>query len=975
MSFTAPLALLLLLTIPVIVYLGWPRVRYRRWRDFTSLLLRVVIAMALILALAGAQAVRSADRLGVVFLVDASDSVGQITQEAELEYIRQSLQSMGPDDLAGVVLFGSNALVERRLTAVRELGPILSTPVTSNTDIEEAIRQGLAMFPAGVARRLVILTDGHATVGDAQSAAQLAAATGVEISYVLFENQPVPEVQVSNVSVPSAINAGQQFDLSFTVEAEEATDAAITVLASGEIIHQEAVQLEQGTNNYTLSLTGGGSGFKDFTVQVEPTGNDNFYQNNQLEAFSRVIGPPRVLLVYPSSEDGEEEIRYLLPALEEAGLTVDTTASDGIPVGLTPLVQYDSIILANVPAPELSPRRMETLESYVRDLGGGLVVSGGPDTYGPGGYFQTPLEETLPVEMQIRDQQRIPQLTIAYLIDTSGSMGMIGPSGVENIDLAKEAIIRSIDFLQANDRAGVANFETAGTWVAQIQPVLDRLRLQELVAGLRAGGGTDIMAGMQVVAREIVNEPSERKHIILLTDGGADPTGLVELSADLYDNYDVTLSVIGIGAGAPQFLIDMADAGSGNYHAVDVIEAIPTIFTLETVLATRSYILEESFVPTLTASSPIMQGITSAPPLLGYVATSPKLTSQVILRGPEPYSDPILASWQYGLGRSVAFMSDATARWASNWVAWEDFVRFWSQAVRWTITEGASQNLETRVVMEGEQARLIVDARDSSGDFLNGLNLQVSLVDPQLQASLLPLQQVAPGRYEAVFTPGIEGAHLLHVAGTSANSNEPLALEQTTGWVMSYSSEYDIQTEQIDAELFMNSLASLTDGRSLRENPGAVFQHNLSAQATTTPIWPWLMLVALALLPFDIAVRRLVITRSDVKRAWQAVFGRARAAAEGPSERLSTLMSAKERGRQRAEEAGESAPGTVGALRARRDQARSETATQAAPTPTAVQDRPRYASRSAERSPQASGSNIAGELLKKRRGGDGDKDS
>lgn len=964
MSFTIPLALLLLLTIPVIVYLGWPRVRYRRWRDAASLLLRVVVVTLLILALAGAQAVRSADRLGVVFLVDASDSVGQATQEAELEYIGQSLQSMGPDDLAGVVLFGSNALVERRLSAVRELGPILSTPVTSNTDIEEAIRQGLAMFPAGVARRLVILTDGRATVGDAESAAQLASATGVEISYVLFENQPTPEVQVSDVRVPSAVNAGQQFDLSFSVVAQEQTPATITVLASGEIIHQEVVELRQGTNNYTLSLTGGGSGFKDFTVQVEPTGNDNFYQNNQLEAFSRVIGPPRVLLVSTS----ENEIRYLLPALQEAGLMVDTTQPNGIPIGLAPLAQYDSIILVNVPATQLSPRRMETLESYVRDLGGGLVVSGGPNTYGPGGYFQTPLEEALPVEMQIRDQQRIPQLTLVYLLDTSGSMGMISPSGVENIELAKEAIIRSIDFLQPTDRAGLANFETAGTWLADIQPVLDRVALQQIIAGLRAGGGTDIMAGMRLVSRVIVNEPSERRHIILLTDGGADPTGLVELSSDLYDNYDVTLSVIGIGAGAAPFLLDMAEAGGGNYHAVDVIENIPTIFTLETVLATRSYILEETFVPTLTASSPIMQGITSAPPLLGYVAVSPKLTAQVILRGPEPYSDPILASWQYGLGRSVAFMSDATARWAINWVSWDDFVRFWSQAVRWTITEGTSSNLETRVVMEGEQARLVVDARDGDGDFLNGLNLQMSLVDPELQASLLPLQQVAPGRYEAVFTPGVEGAYILHVAGTGVNGDERLVLDQTTGWVMSYSSEYDVQSEQVDADLLMTSLASLTGGRSLAENPGEVFAHNLTSQPTTTPIWPWLLLVAVILLPFDIAVRRLVINRSDVQKAWQAVFGRARAVAEMPSERLSTLMTAKERGRQRAEEAGEMATGTVGALRARRDQVRSETTTQVAPPAAAAQDKPRYSPRPAERTPQPTGSNVAGELLKKRKG-------
>jgi hypothetical protein len=241
----------LFVTIPVIVYFGWPRLRYRRWRDAASLLMRVLIVTLVILALAGAQAVRSADRLGVIFLLDVSDSVGQATEEAERQYIRDSLQAMGPDDLAGIVLFGSNALVERRLNAVRELGPILSTPITSNTDIEEAIRQGLAMFPAGVARRLVLLTDGRATLGDAESAAQLSAVSNAEISYVLFETQPAPEVQVSDVRVPSTVNAGQQFDLSFSVEAEETTLATITVLAAGEEIYREAVQLRQGPNNYT----------------------------------------------------------------------------------------------------------------------------------------------------------------------------------------------------------------------------------------------------------------------------------------------------------------------------------------------------------------------------------------------------------------------------------------------------------------------------------------------------------------------------------------------------------------------------------------------------------------------------------------------------------------------------------------------------------------------------------------------------
>jgi hypothetical protein len=314
-------------------------------------------------------------------------------------------------------------------------------------------------------------------------------------------------------------------------------------------------------------------------------------------------------------------------------------------------------------------------------------------------------------------------------------------------------------------------------------------------------------------------------------------------------------------------------------------------------------------------------------------------------------------------------MSDATARWGANWVSWDDFVRFWGQAVRWTITEGTSSNLETRVVLEGEQARLVVDARDGDGNFLNGLNLQMSVVNPELEAVLLPLQQVAPGRYEATFTPGVEGAYILHVAGTGTDEDEALALDLTTGWVMSYSSEYNVQGQQEDAAILMDSLATLTRGRSLRNNAGEVFAHNLTAQAATTPIWPWLLLAALLLLPFDIAVRRLVVTRTDLQRAWQAVFGRARAAAEGPSERLSTLMTAKERGRQRAEESGEAATGTVGALRARRDQARAETAVPPAPSSGEKQGdgKPRY-TRSAEARPQAPSGNIAGQLLKRRRG-------
>jgi uncharacterized membrane protein len=962
MSFTNPLALVLLLAIPIVIYIGWPRHAYRRRRDGISLTLRVAIMALTALALAGTQISRAADKLAVIFLVDVSDSIGAEIQAAQIEYVRQSLHSMGPDDVSGVIVFGANSVPEHPVNAVRELPAIQSAPVKSSTDIAEAIRLGLALFPNDAAKRMVILSDGRPTVGDTDAAIRLAAAAGVEISYAAFTQEPGPEVQVTDLRVPTGVTAGQPFDLSLTIDAEEATSARVTIQASGEIVHQEVVNLRAGSNSYTLTLAGTDAGFKDFQAQVEPTSGDNFYQNNKLSAFSQVIGPPRVLLVSTSSTEGQ----YLIPALEEAGVTVDRAGPNDIPIGLAPLAQYDSVILANVPATDLSPQRMETLQSYVRDLGGGLIVIGGPNAYGPGGYFQTPLEETLPIEMQIRDQQRLPQLTIAYVIDRSGSMGVPGDGDIPNIELAKEAIIRSIDFLQPTDRAGVVSFDSVGYWIADIQPVYDRIALQRLVASLRASGGTDILAGMTLVARDLINDPSDRKHIILLTDGGANPRNLVELSGQLYDEAGITTSVISIGGSAPAFLNEMAVAGHGNFHGVTNVESIPTIFTLETVLATRSYILEEPFVPSLSTSSPIMEGINSAPQLLGYVAATPKQTAQVILRGPAPYNDPILTTWQYGLGRAVAFTSDATARWGAQWVTWENYIRFWSQAIHWTITEGASSNLEMRVLMEGEQARVMIDARDDAGQFLNGLNMQASVVDPTQSSSdgplTLPLRQVAPGRYEALFTPQQEGAYFLGVSGQGTVNDQPFEVSQRAGWVMSYSSEYNILNRGVDLNL-LRDMASLTNGRDMLEDPALPFTHNLIAQNARTPLWPWFLLFALLLLPFDIGVRRLIITLSDLRRARVAIFGRVPAMAEGPSERLSTLIGAKERGRQRAEDIGTPAE-TISTLRINRDKSRSER--EIPPLePAAPGERPRY--EPIKQPHREEGANVASELLKRRK--------
>ncbi len=904
MSFTNPSALLLLLFLPVVMFIGWPRLVYRRRRDTISLIIRLVLVTLIILGLAGIQVQRVADKLAVVFLIDVSDSVPPAFQSAAIDYVRSASEAMGLKDQAAVVVFGANALVEIPISDRLELVQMGSDPVRLNTDLAEAMRLGLALFPADTAKRMVILSDGKQTVGDAEEVARLADATDVQVDYVVLgsdnpqEQVAGPEIMVDDVRVPAKVNEGEKFDLTVSIASNRNNSLAdVQVLARGAVIHRQEVQLQQGENTYVFpDITVPSAGFVDFRVIVEPRSADTFYQNNELSAFTEVTGPPRILLV----ASDQEEIASLQAALEESGLQVDVRGPSDLPLGLAPLSSYDLIVLANVSAADLSQDRMEYLQSYVRDLGGGLVVIGGPNSYGVGGYFDTPLEETLPVDMRLRDQKRIPQLTMLFVIDRSGSMEISSASGVSNLELAKEAVARSFDLLNDDDRTGVLSFDVNAYFVVEPQYIGDeanRQLLRDTVGSLRPGGGTDIRQAVLAADQVLRDDPSQLKHIILLTDGGSDPSGIAAAVDRMYQNYGITTSVVAVGRDYAQWLQEVAAAGHGQFHIAYDVSTIPAIFTAETLLATRSYIFEQDFTPALVTPHPIMRGFDSLPALKGYVATSAKDTATVVLSGPE--NDPILATWQYGLGRAVAFTSDASSRWGANWVSWSGYADFWSQAVRWTITEGNTDNVEAYVTQRGEQAVLTVDVRDAQGNFLNGLNLDASVVNSQLDTNTLTLQQTAPGRYEAVFTPEREGAYFITVAGATSGQTVPQqTVLQTTGWVLGYSAEYRVDltgAEQEAPSLFLKRLASITGGRSLREKPKNAFLHNLNQERAAQPLWPYFLLAAAVLFPFDVAARRLVITRRDVERVRGAFGVQKTLETAPPSERMGRLLDAKGR--------------------------------------------------------------------------------
>lgn len=924
MSFNTPIALLLFLVLIPVIWLGRPTRGLDRKRELTALMLRLILLACLILALAGLQVVNQSNRLAVVFLLDMSDSMPTASKNAAIEYIRSAVNAMGANDQAALITFGGNALVDRSMSSLKELETIRSIPITNQTDLAEAIQLASALYPSHAARRMVILSDGNTTTGDAQTAARYASSSGIEIVALPFYRSLSNEFLISEVDAPESVNQNESFSIHATIEASQPGTAIIRVSAEGKIIYQQEHRLNRGNQTLSLPVIAGEPGFTSYLVQLE-TGSDTYYQNNESYAYTQVSGPPAILVV--NAEPGEstgqvdepppDESAQLIQALQSAGLIIQSVRASEIPTELPLLAEYKAVILVNIPARQLSNRQMRALQTYVRDLGGGLLAIGGPSSFGVGGYYRTPLEETLPVDMQIKDEQRRPSLAIVFVIDHSGSMSDLS-GGVTKIELAKEAAIRSVELLTPSDRVGVVAFDDSASWVVEMSDLQDRQQIINAIGTIRGGGGTDILAGLQAMAAVLPGDESKVKHVILLTDGGADPTGIPELVQRLYAQNGITLSTVGVGRDAAPYLSGLAELGGGRFHFTAEPATIPAIFTEETTLATRAYLIEETFYPQLVTSSPIMANLNETPALHGYVGTSGKDTAQIILNSTQ--GDPILAVWQYGLGRSAAFTSDATGRWGGDWVSWEGFAPFWSQVVGYITAQGSSSQIEANINQNGDAAQIILDAHqigsaatpEGQEYFLNGYAMQANVVEPGGESQTISLRQTAPGRYVGDFKSTEQGVYLIHVTGTDPSPSTGQSISDTFGWVLSYSPEYrSLEAEPDD----LYRIVAANGGKIASENPVDIFAHTLTKPRTKSPIWPGLLLTAVLLLPFDIAVRRLVVTREDLmrwlKKPMHAQPTSQRQTGDLPRQkRIESLFRAKERTilRQRVTESSQDKP-------------------------------------------------------------------
>jgi uncharacterized membrane protein len=872
-GFDAPLALLLLLPVlglTVLLHLGSRR-RVGAGRRRVALVVRCILLTALVLALAGFRLVLPLDRLATVFVVDHSDSVGTAGREDALAWLRTSLELMPDDDVAGIVAFGQQALVERLPAEVREIDRIASAPVRSATDIGAALRLATALFPDDAHKRIVLLSDGNDTTGSGQSEAALAAARGIQIETRAIGLGAADEVVVERLTTPSTARLGEEIEAVVDIHSTAAQSAAIRLYADGAQVATKTVDLEAGENRVTFLVKPTEPGFHIFRAVVEAA-RDTFNQNNRADSDTIVKGEPRVLVLAGDDKVATE----LVGALAVERQKVERVIPEQLPTDLGGLLNYDSIVLVDVARIRLSDAQLAALQQYVRDFGRGLVMIGGPKSYGAGGYTDTPVEETLPVDMGVRDSQKQPDVALVVVIDKSGSMdachcnsfnggmggGASGIGGVRKVDIGKEAILRAAASMTARDQLGVVAFDPDSHWVVRTQPLGGISDLSGTIAGIQPLGQTNIFAGLDQAVQSLESTTATRRHIILLTDGWSS-SGQYDAILARMKAAGITLSTVGAGGGSNPFLEQLATKGGGRFYPATNPATIPDIFLKETQQVAGQQIVEETFNPILTSQSPILRGIEALPQLLGYNGTTPKPAAQTVLVSPR--DDPVLAQWQYGLGRSVAWTSDSTGRWAKSWLGWQGFSKFFSQLVSWTFPGEETGGIEASFVADGNATRLRIESVAEDGSPRDFYSTAVAMTTPDLTSKAIGLSQVAPGVYEAPLGQIDPGAYVVRVSQTRPGS---AALGRTLGLVAPTPAEYRVLGTN---DAFLATLRAGTGGRAIA-TPAEPWNHDLAANAASADLWPALLVLALLLWPLDVALRRVSVGRRELvdARHWLA---------------------------------------------------------------------------------------------------------
>ncbi|GAB4214343.1 MAG: VWA domain-containing protein [Sandaracinaceae bacterium] len=829
--------------------------------------LRASLAACLVLALARPVRTTDATLTSTVVLVDVSPSVSDAALARATERVASLLRAREEHHVE-IVTFARRprrvALPTRpeELVLSRESERAPTTPGATRaedpapaTDLGAAMRFAESLFVPGRLPRLWILSDGLETRGRALSAAVPLAQRGVRIFVTPFEGPIATEVAVTGIAFPEEIRAGQPFEVRVSVRASAPTRARVRLYQDGRLVGLEGVRevdLVAGSNEVAFRTVSRERGTVELRAEVEPLDEgdgDRFAENNRFVRAAEVIGRPRVLLLAPEPARLEGFARVL----DAAEMDTDLRTARGLPASVGELAAFDAVVLADVPADQVSASGEALLETYVR-RGGTLLMSGGPRAFGPGGWRGTQLERILPVGLDGERRRDTPALALALVIDRSGSMAG------EKMELAKEAARATAEILSPDDALVVIGFDSVAERVVPLQSAANRLAIQRDIGRLAPRGGTSIFPALDAAYQDLSGSRAATRHVILLTDGQTNEPGIPQLVSAMRAD-GITVTSVGVGTDVNRALLsEVADIGGGRAYFTSDPSSIPRIFLREATTVGQNSVVEEYVRAEVVTAARFLRGVdlARAPLIRGYVATTARgAPSELVLR--TELGDPLLARRAVGSGHTLAWTSDLQGRWSAELLRWSESPRLFGQLLRehTRADETAFLPLEARV--EDDELVLRADAFDEDDRFLHDVTIHARVEGPldappeARSTTELDLRPLAPGRYEARLPLTRFGAYA--VDAVHAIAGVPYGTSRASP-IHPYPREY----ERLEPDpALLDALALETGGRRIDDDVSPLVSHapdeRIEAHEELAPWWPGL---ALALLVLDVLVRRLL---------------------------------------------------------------------------------------------------------------------
>lgn len=884
-QFDNPGALLLALLIVPIIWIGWKHLTGMSVvRRGIICALRSLVILLVAFTIAEPKWLERSESMTVILMIDRSNSISHQLESYALNYLRKASddpEGKQPFDRLGVINIGAEARVVQAI----DRSTILDTGTTieerNATNLAHAVRLGLAIAPRDSAVRFVLVSDGNETTGNVMAVADIARANKIPIDVLKLTYDYPKEVRFERIMAPSMAREGQPISLRFALRSRQATSGRISLYQNDTLIDLNAddpasmsvpVDLEEGVNVRTVTLTLSQKGPQRFRAVFEPNNpeDDPISTNNRADAVVVVGGEGRVLVIHELAE----ETASFRAAMREAAIEVDTAMPNEVTSDLLFLSGYDSIVLANVPAHAFGAGVDDALRRYVHDIGGGLIMLGGPDSFGAGGWINSEVSKALPVRLDPPEKSQMPKGALVCIMHSCEI-----PQGNY---WGQQCAIAAVEALSRLDDVGIIDFDwnvggpnQGCNWVYPLGPAGDKSAPINAIKKMAMGDMPDFAPSMQMALTALKNNTAGQKHVIIISDGDPSPPGQALLNQFIAAKISISTVIAG-GHGNPQDVQQMASIAKqtgGTAYNPSRPNQMPKIFIKEAMIVRRSLIVEGETYQAIHQPTgrpgPFSGRYPALPTMQGYVLTAPRPGYDPEIVSNFGDRDPIMAQWQYGLGKSVAFTTDATSRWAQAWVDWADFQGFWEQIVRWSMRPAAPSNIQQSTRIEGNKAIVEINVLGSDNAFANFGKISGLVMSPDLKEQVFTPQQIGPGKWRGEYTVDREGSW---VANMIYENPEGERSSIQSGVSVPYSPEFSALRD--NAPLLV-AVSQATYGRDLPSDPAQADLFNregLETPKSLTDIWPLMAIFAASLFLMDVAARRLAIDPIALRRRLDALL-------------------------------------------------------------------------------------------------------